>query len=260
MADSSKELNESVDPLTKSSILGGYFGRLTTIIETEKDSKQAALWFAQQLGTTYFLDILRVISEMERLCGEIESVLNEFTGRNLGLVKVLTVEHLAVSMKLYVVSWGTLGDLLAYLINAVFNLGIADRDVKVEFVLNNRHVQSSRIPQLIREYEKLSAIKGLKKKRNDLVHRGKIPDADIQQILGERNTIDSHRYSLLQTNPISEEEYKKQRSLLHKKLSVLAREKQDLWREHHQQTTAMLSMIGGELALKTFESYRKQAT
>jgi len=120
-------------------------------------------------------------------------------------------------------------------------------------------VQSSRIPQIIREYEKASVIKDLKKKRNDLVHRGKIPDTDIEQILGERNTIDSRRYSLLQMNPISEEEYKKQRALLQEKLSVLARGKQDLWREHHQQTIAMLSEIGGELALKTIESYRKRA-
>jgi hypothetical protein len=259
MADSSKEQNESVDPLTKGSILGGYFGQLTKIIESEKDPKQAAVWFFQQLGGTYFSAILRVISEMERLCREMESVLNEFTGRDLVLVKLLTVEHLAVSMKLYVISWSTLLDLLACLINAVFNLGIADRDVKVQLVLNNRHVQSSRIPQIIREYEKSSVIKDLKKKRNDLVHRGKIPDTDIEQILGERNTIDSRRYSPLQMNPISEEEYKKQSSLLQEKLSGLAREKQDLWREHHQQTITILSEIGGELALKTIESYKKRA-
>ena len=197
---------------------------------------------------------------MERLHREMDSILDEFTGKNLGLVRLLTVEHLAVSMKLYVISWSTLLDLLACLINAVFNRGIADRDVKMQLVLNNRHVQSSRTPQIIREYEKASVIKDLKKKRNDLVHRGKTPDTDIEQILGERNTIDSRRYSILQMNQISEEEYKKQSSLLQEKLSVLAREKQDLWRAHHQQTTAMLSVIGGELALKTFESYRKQAT
>jgi hypothetical protein len=259
MADSLKEQYENVDHPTKESILGGYFGQLSKIIESEDDPKQAAAWFFQQFGGTYFIAVLRVISEMERLCREMESVLSEFIGRDLVLVRLLTVEHLAVSMKLYVISWSTLLDLLACLINAVFNLGIADRDVKVQLVLNNRHVQSSRIPQIIREYEKASVIKDFKKKRNDLVHRGKIPDTDIEQILGERNSIDSRRYSLLQMNPISEEEYKNQRALLQEKLSVLARGKQDLWREHHQQTIAMLSEIGGELALKTIESYRKRA-
>lgn len=260
MADSSKELNESVDSLSKESILGGYLGQLAKVIESEKNPSQAAAWFFKQLREPNFMSILRIISQMERLHREMDSILEEFTGKNLGLVRLLTVEHLAVSMKLYVISWSTLLDLLACLINAVFNLGIADRDVKMQLVLNNRHVQSSRTPQIIREYEKASVIKDLKKKRNDLVHRGKIPDTDIEQILGERNTIDSRRYSILQMNQISEEEYKKQSSLLQEKLSVLAREKQDLWRAHHQQTTAMLSVIGGELALKTFESYRKQAT
>ena len=166
-------------------------GQLAKIIESEEKPSQAAAWFFTQLREPYFMGILRIISEMERLGREIDSALNEFAGRNFGLVKLLTIEHLAVSMKLYVISWYTLLDLLAYLINAVFNLGIADRDVKIQLVLNNRHVQSSQIPQIIREYEKVSVIKDLKKKRNDLVHRGKIPDTDIEQILWERNTIDS---------------------------------------------------------------------
>jgi hypothetical protein len=260
VADSSREQNENVDHPTKESILGGYFGQLSKIIESEDDPKHAAVWFFQQLGGTYFIAVLRVISEMEHLCRETKSVLNEFIGRDLVLVRVLTVEHLAVSMKLYVISWSTLLDLLACLINVVFNLGIADRDVKMQLVLNNRHVQSSRIPQIIREYEKVSVIKDLKKKRNDLVHRGKIPDTDIEQILGERNRIDSRRYSILQMNQISEEEYKKQSSILQEKLSVLAKGKQELWREHHQQTITMLSEIGGELALKTIESYKQRST
>jgi hypothetical protein len=260
MADSSNEQNESVDPLTKGSILGGYLGQLAEIIESEENPSQAAIWFFKQLKEPYFMGTLRIISEMERLGREMDSALNEFAGRDLGLVKLLTVEHLVVSMKLYVISRHTLLDLLAYLVNAVFNLGIADRDVKIQLVLNNRHVQSSRIPQIIREYENSSVIKGLKKKRNDLVHRGKIPDTDIEQILGERNTIDSRRYSILQMDQISEEEYKKQSSILQEKLSVLAKEKQELWREHHQQTITMLSEIGGELALKTIESYKQRAT
>ena len=104
MADSLKEQNENVDHPTKESILGGYFGQLSKIIESEDDPKQVAVWFFQQFGGTYFIAVLRVISEMERLGREMDSALNEFAGRDLGLVKLLTVEHLAVSMKLYVIS------------------------------------------------------------------------------------------------------------------------------------------------------------
>lgn len=45
MADSSKELNESVDSLSKESILGGYLGQLAKVIESEKNPSQAAAWF-----------------------------------------------------------------------------------------------------------------------------------------------------------------------------------------------------------------------
>jgi hypothetical protein len=34
-------------------------------------------------------------------------------------------------MKLYATSWGTMQDLVARLVNAVLNLGTADRDVRV---------------------------------------------------------------------------------------------------------------------------------
>src|SRR5574341_1389975 len=53
--------------------------------------------------------------------------------------RMLTIEHLGTAMKLYVISWHTMLDLLARLVNVVFNLGIADRDVTVRLVLNNDH-------------------------------------------------------------------------------------------------------------------------
>jgi hypothetical protein len=44
-----------------------------------------------------------------------------------------------------------------------------------------------------------------------------------------------------------------------RKLRALAKEKQGLWRNHHQQTIAMISEIAGELILKTIDLYKKQA-
>jgi hypothetical protein len=201
------------------------------------------------------------MSEIDRLCCEMESVLNEFTGRDAhGMLvtgKLRTIENLAIAMKLYVISWSTLRDLLASLVNTIFNLGIADRDVKEHLVLHNSHVKSSRIPQIIQEYDNTLLIKDLKKKRNDVVHRGRIPDDEIEQIRKEWNTIDSRCYSRLEMNPISEEEHKRQISLLQQKLRALAKERQDLWSKHHQQTIAMLSEIAGELMLKTMDLYKQ---
>jgi len=255
--------DENIAPLHRESILGAYFEQWGKALESDKDPKQIALLFAHRLGSEYFLTILHTMAEVERLCREMESVLDEFTGRDVcGMLftgKLLTIEHLAIAMKLYVISWSTLRDLLASLVNTVFNLGIADRDVKERLVLHNSHVKSSRIPQILQAYDNTLVIQDLQRKRNNVVHRGRIPDDDIEQILKERNTIDARRYSLLEKDPISEEEHKRQSALLQQKLSALAKEKQDLWRKHHQQTLAMLSEIGGELMLKTMDLYKKQA-
>jgi hypothetical protein len=255
--------DETIVPLQRESIVGAYFAQLNKALESDKDAKQIALLFAHRLGSEYFLAILQTMSETDRLCREMESILNEFTGRDLHGTpftgKLLTIEHLAIAMKLYVISWSTLRDLLASLVNAVFNLGIADRDVALHRVLRNADVQSSRIPQILQAYDNTLLIKDLQKKRNDVVHRGRIPDEDIERILTERNRIDSRRYSLLEQNPTSEEEHKRQISLLQQELRTLAQEKQDLWRKHHQQTIAMISEIAGELVLKTIDLYKEQA-
>jgi hypothetical protein len=258
MTTSSNVPDEDITPLPRELMMGAYFAQLNKMLENNKDSKQIALLFAHRPGTEYFLAILQTISEIDRLCREMESVLNEFTGRHLGFGKLLTIEHLVIAMKLYVISWSTLRDLLASLVNAVFNLGIAERDVKLQLVLNNSHVKSSRIPQILQAYDNTLLIKNLQKERNDVVHRGRIPDNDIEQILKERNRIDSSRYSPLEQNPISEDEHTGQTSLLRQKLSALAKEKQEIWRKRHQQTIAMLSEIGGELMLKTIDLYKKQ--
>ncbi len=259
MTASSDLPQQEMAPVREESIVGSYFAKLTTLLESEEDQKQTALMFAQRLGSKYFIAILQTLPEIDRVEREMRAVLKEFTGRSSFLGRLLTIEHLAAAMKLYVISWATLLDSLARLVSLVFNLGIADRDIRVRLVLENSHVKSSRVPEIWQQYEKTLLIKGLRGKRNDAVHRGRIPDEDVEQILRERNRIDSHRYSLLETNPISEEEYKRQISLLQEKLGALAKEKQELWEKHHQQTIAMVSAVAGELALKTIALYKSRA-
>jgi hypothetical protein len=179
------------------------------------------------MGSKHFLSVLGTITEMDRLYREMHSVLSEFTGRRSLLFTVLTVEHLAMVMKLYVISWHTMLDLVARLVSVAFDLGIADRDVSMRLILNNDHVRSSRIPEILQAYEKALPMKDLRKRRNDAVHRGKIPDPDVEAMLKERNTIDSHRYSLLESKPISDEEHKNLLSDLQERLGALARAKRE---------------------------------
>jgi HEPN superfamily protein len=251
-----------VPPIDRSpdeSVVGAYFSRLNEILEDDKNPKSVAAAFVQQLKAKHSISALETMTEMDRLYREMRSVLNEFTGRGYFLVHILTVEHLATAMKLYVISWHTMLDLLARLVNAVFNLGIADRDVTPRLILTNAHVKATRIPEILAAYEKALPVEDLRKRRNDAVHRGRIPDPDVEQLLKERNTLDSRRYSLLTISPISEEEYKNGTAALQTRLNAMAKEKQSLWEQIHQQTSAMTSAVASELAVKAIERLKREA-
>lgn len=241
------------------SVVGAYFSRWTELLDSGTNPREIVHSFVSQFGARRFMSALETMAEMERLYREMRSVLNEFTGRGYFLVNILTIEHLATAMKLYVISWHTMQDLLARLVNAVLDLGIADRDITMRLVLNNDHVRTTRIPEIISAYEKAAVIQDLRKRRNDTVHRGRIPDLDVKKLLEERNTLDSRRYSPLTLNPIAEEEYRTSTSELQARLSVLAKEKQDFWSQLHQQTVAMTSAVAGELAIRMIERHKKEA-
>ena len=196
---------------------------------------------------------------MDRLYREMRSVLDEFTGRRSFLFTILTIEHLALVMKLYVISWHTMLDLVARLVSVTFNLGIADRDINLPLILNNDHVKLSRIPEILQAYQKILVIQDLRKRRNDAVHRGKIPDPEVEALLKERNTIDARRYSFLELSPISDEEHQKRLSGLQNRLGALAQAKRETWETVHAQTLTMTSAVARELAVKTLQLYRQDA-
>lgn len=258
MADSTSPRDQLAAPAAES-VLGAYFDQLSQLQESEKSPREVALALAQRIGSRHFLSVLEIMTEMDRLYREMRSALNEFTGRNSFLVTILTIEHLAAVMKLYVISWHTMLDLVARSVNVAFDLGIADRDVRLPQVLNNAHVKSSRIPDILQRYENTLCIKDLRKRRNDTVHRGWLPDPDVDAMLKERNTIDSRRYSLLEATPISDDEHRTRLSALQERLAVLAKSKREMWEKLHAQTIAMTSEVARELAIKTVELYRKGA-
>lgn len=258
MADSAPQADERASSV-EASVVDAYFAHLAQLLDTDNILKENVVAITKGMGSKHFLSVLGTMTEMDRLYAEMRAVLGEFTGRSHFLVRVLTIEHLATVMKLYVISWHTMLDLLARLVNSAFNLGIADRDVSVRLVFNNDHVRSSRIPDILREFERALPIKDLRKLRNDAVHRGRIPDGDVEEMLKERNTIDSRRYSFLESSPISDEEHKRRLAELHDRLRALAKDKQDIWKKIHAQTIALTSEVARELAVKTIELYKRAA-
>jgi HEPN superfamily protein len=258
MAESAPQADKRA-PRPEASVVGTYLAKLTHLLDTDKNPKEIAVVLAQRMGSQHFLSVLGTMTQMDRLYAEMRTVLDEFTGRSHFLVRTLTIEYLATVMKLYVISWHTMLDLLARLVSSAFDLGIADRDVSVRLVLSNDHVKSSRIRDILRQFEKALLIKDLGKRRNDVVHRGRIPDCDVEEMLKERNTIDSRRYSILESSPISDEEHKRCLAELQDRLRALAKNKLEIWEKIHTQTTTMTYEVAHELAVKTVELYKRAA-
>ncbi len=67
MTASSDLPQQEMAPVREESIVGSYFAKLTTLLESEEDQKQTALMFAQRLGSKYFIAILQTLPEIDRV-------------------------------------------------------------------------------------------------------------------------------------------------------------------------------------------------
>jgi len=128
------------------SIIGEYFDAITKTLDAEPNRKEVPLLVKQVLSGEYSRDILMSLAQIDSLHKEVRIILRDFEPRSLGFFKALTVEHLILSVKFYVISWTTLADMVAALINKVFDLGFTDADVKFDPILRNKHVLNSELP------------------------------------------------------------------------------------------------------------------
>jgi Cthe_2314-like HEPN len=90
--------------------------------------------------------------------------------------------HVRLLIKLYHVGVATLNDVLAGLINEVFDLGYRARDVSLENVLRNRHIVDADIPQVLGKHAETTQKLRFSQIRNDIVHRNKLVDAELDKL------------------------------------------------------------------------------
>lgn len=197
------------------------------------------------------LQTLLFLAQMDSLHREICLVLEDLAPRSLGFINLVTIEQLVINVKMYVISWMTLIDMLAGLINHVFNLGIAERDIKLEVILRDEHVASSGVSGIWKKYRSTIKFGEIRTRRNTIVHRGKIGDSGIQLLIEETNRLESRRFSLLTSSArISDEEYKEARNNLYKRLVDLTSLKQAFYMEHYGVTLQLFSDMFDALARK----------
>lgn len=100
----------------------------------------------------------------------------------LRMPKAETIPHAKVLLKMYRIAWVTLADVLASVINEVYELGYADRDIEFDRVLRNRNIQRTSIPAIFKKHRTELDYQTLSEERNDIVHRGRFDDPELREI------------------------------------------------------------------------------
>src|SRR5258705_5223914 len=77
-----------------------------------------------------------------RAAAAVDSHLNELTHTVDLIQRAHDGTSIRVLAKTYLIGWVTLSDVVAGLLNEVFDLGYAERDVSLSVVLRNKHVRS----------------------------------------------------------------------------------------------------------------------
>ena len=237
------------------SFLGNYFSEITLLMTSAKDPKKAALLVAKSMSNEYSHEIFESFAALQNLHKEISSILDEFSGRSAFLIKLITIDLLVLSIKFYVIAWSTMLDLAASLVSKVFNLGISEKDINIDLILRNKHVQKTEVFTILKSYTKQSDYDLFRHHRNEIIHRGKIIDDEVVQLQNERNHLFSKRFSLLNTEPISDEEFQKENEQLTAKIRDLASSKQTSYKAHYARMAKILSDLMAPLAHKAFELY-----
>ena len=230
-----------------------FFGELNKLFDESSESISAFKGENKQWGKKYIGNVIIAVIEISELQKEIELIFKAFEDTPMGFLrKTPTIDEIALTVKSYLIIWSTIIDLVARLINAVFDLGIHDSDISFGMVIRNTKVKQTKIPNICRDYQKSLNIDQTNRSRNDAIHRGKLADEEIVALKGKRNKIESMRYSLLATERITDEEYKKEIKLFYSELKVLIENKKTQYREHYDMTVSLISKLANELARIVF--------
>jgi hypothetical protein len=124
---------------------------------------------------SYEMRVFMAAAELKDLFGELDAALAL-------LHKATTFAEISALLKLYIINWSSLSDLLAIVLNEVFALGIAAQDISLGAILRNAHIRTTEVPQIVKKYGKATQYDRFVRMRNDIVHRGKLDDDELTQI------------------------------------------------------------------------------
>jgi len=186
--------------------------------------------------------------------GEIVSSFEELEQVVQMLPRITTFQELSALLKLYIIGWMSLSDMAANLINEVYNLGYAERDVEFNAMLRNRHVRSTSIPELVKKHGTSVRHEYFSKRRNDIVHRGKLRDLELTHL-----GVEWSRALLAATHGIDRSDLSAMEAASHRaaaacnlrtRMSELVAARSKEYTQHLESTRALLTDLASVLVVR----------
>jgi hypothetical protein len=192
----------------------------------------------------YFFRCVSSASDVDGIIQEIERQLERLGIAKDGfLMKLFTVEELAIGSKFYYISISTLKDLMARFLNTVFELGIADTDISFGMMMRNSKVMDSGLRDIIEKHRKELDAQRADRARNDATHRGLVTDKEITDLKKRKNGLINSKFSLLAQDPISEGTYKHKMKEIDSETASLSKQKRSEYSKHLEATVSFCSDV-----------------
>lgn len=200
-------------------------------------------------GISFVFNNLKVLSEIDEIEREINSVLKRLgVSGDSFILKSYSIEELVIGVKHYLIAWSTMKDLMANLVNASLDLGIHENDLSFGMILRNEKVKKSNIPTVCNKHSKTINVSYTDKQRNDAIHRGKLLDDKINEYRSRYSGLFATRYSLLNTDPITDDEFNNGLKELNRELVDLVKVKTEEYTSHFERTLELNKELAIELA------------
>jgi len=114
------------------------------------------------------------------LCKQLENALELFSNFNYSKKEISRGDHITYNIENYIIRLSSLTDRILQTINAVFHLGIDEKDVNERVITRNIKVSRTETKKHFNEFKK--TLNGYSSERNTIVHRHSYLDNQLRRI------------------------------------------------------------------------------
>lgn len=186
--DYTRSVHATVNQMKDVLVEESFFSELDRLIASASGLEINSEW-----GKNYFRSLLLNAAKVQACVNEFERFFERFESAPGFVSKIPpTVEDLVLTMKLYYINWSTLLELVAIFMDSVFDIGNDKNNISFGSIIRNHKVQSSNLPTIIKKHKATIDISRSTMIRNEIVHRGRLLDGEIEELVTRKASIESH--------------------------------------------------------------------